>query len=106
MRGREPRGLLDRGHARARPTIGDVRGERTVKQDRIQLHNRNLAAQRLLRCFSDVLAVDEDPPTGNIVERLHQLDEGFAGAVPTKPRRSPERMSTDRPLYSGARWPP
>src|ERR1700730_16468083 len=56
-------------------------GERTVKQDRILLHNRNLAAQRVLRRFRDILAVDQDSPTGNIVEPLHTLDEGgLAGA--------------------------
>jgi hypothetical protein len=76
MRVGKPRGLLDRSHARARPAVGYVLGERAVKQDRLLMHDRNSAAQRLLRLFCDILTVDQDPPTGNIVEPLHQLDEG------------------------------
>lgn len=43
--------------------------------------DRDLAAQRLLRGERDVLPVDQHAATGDVVEPLHQLDEGgLAGA--------------------------
>ncbi len=81
MRIGKTRGLLDRRHAGARPAIGDVLGQRAVKQDRILLHDGDLAAQRMLRRISNILTVDQDSPAGDIVKPLHQLDEGgLAGA--------------------------
>ena len=65
--------LLHRG---ARTGIGDVLGERAVEQDRLLLHDRDLAAQRGLRDMGDVLTVDQDPALVHVVEPLDQLDEG------------------------------
>ena len=77
----KPRRLFDRLHSSARPAIGDVLRERAVKQDRLLLHDRDLAAQRLLRRQRDVLPVDQDAAARHVVEPLHQLDEsGLAGA--------------------------
>ena len=45
----KPRRLFDRRHAGTGPAVGDVFGQRTVKQDRILLNDRDLAAQRMLR---------------------------------------------------------
>src|SRR6267142_2711675 len=81
MRVGKTRGLLDRRHAGARPAVGDVLGQRAVKQDRILLHDRDLAAQRMLRRLSDILTVDQDSSAADVVKPLHQLDEGgLAGA--------------------------
>ena len=80
MRVGQPRRLLDRRHAGAGPGIGDVLGERAVKQDRVLLHDGDLAAQRLLRGVPDVLAVDQDPSAGDVVQPLHQFyKRGLAG---------------------------
>src|SRR6185437_7215341 len=77
----EPRRLLDRRHAGAGPAIGDVLGQRAVKQDRLLLHDRDLTAQRLLRRLRDILTVDQDSSATDVVEPLYQLDEGgLAGA--------------------------
>ncbi len=81
MRIGEPRRLLDRRQAGARPAIGDVLGQRPVKQDRILLHDGDLAAQRMLRRLRDILTVDQDASAADVVQPLHQLDErGLAGA--------------------------
>src|SRR3954454_1740825 len=68
--------LLDGSHAGARPAIGDVLGQRPVKQDRVLLHNGDLAAQGLLGHPGDILAVNQDAAARNIIEPLHQLGEG------------------------------
>src|SRR5439155_13024995 len=50
-------------------------------KDRVLLPDRDLAAQRVLRRLRDVLTVDHDLSTTDVVEPLHQLDEGgLAGA--------------------------
>src|SRR5258708_7178221 len=82
MRVGKPCRLFDRRHGGAGPAIGDVLRQRTVKQDRLLLHDGDLAAQRLLRRPRDILAVDQDPPPGDVVKPLHPFYEcGLAGSA-------------------------
>ncbi len=77
----QTRSLLNRSHAGSGPAIGDILGQRAVKQDRLLLHNGDLAAQRVLRGLGDILTVDQDAPAADVVKPLHQLDKGgLAGA--------------------------
>ncbi|MNS07818.1 hypothetical protein D3C72_392690 [compost metagenome] len=81
MRAGQPRRLLDLGLRRAGAGIGDVLGQRAVKQHRVLLHDCDLAAQRRLLHLGDVLPVDGDAAVVHVVQALDQLDErGLARA--------------------------
>jgi hypothetical protein len=55
-----------------------------MEQNRVLLHDRDLAAQRLLRRLRNILAVDQDAPARDVVDPLYQLDERrLAGAGAT-----------------------
>ena len=58
----QTRRVLDLRLRRAGATVGDVLGERAMKQDWLLLHDRDPAAQRLLRRVPHVLSVDQHPP--------------------------------------------
>src|SRR4030095_4675892 len=75
-RAAEPCRRLDLGRRGARPAIGDVVGQRAMEQQRLLLHDRHLPSQALLADASDILPVDRDATAIEVVQPLHQLDEG------------------------------
>ena len=76
MRVGKPRRPLDRRCTGIRPAIGDVLRKRAVKQDRLLLHDGDLAAQRLLRHVGNVLTIDQDSrPPETSYSRCSELDE-------------------------------
>ena len=82
MRIGQPRGLLDRRHAGARPAIGDVLGQRAMKQDRILLHDSYLAAQRMLRRLRDVgMHINNLQRAVNDMEELVAIHDEAIGIV-------------------------
>src|SRR5579883_2599372 len=73
---REPGCPLDLRLRRIGPAIGDVFGERAMEQERLLLDDRHLLPKALLRDTGDVLAIDGDVTGLDIVQPLHELDEG------------------------------
>ena len=71
-----PRRLLDLGPRCPGPRIGNVVRQRAVEQDRLLLHDGDLAAQRRLPELGNVLAIDGHRPAVDVIEPLDELDEG------------------------------
>ncbi len=67
--------MLDLCLCRAGASIGDVFGQRAVKQDWFLLHDSNLRSERSLCDFGNVLSINLDGAATHIVETLDELDE-------------------------------
>src|SRR5215470_11395809 len=60
--------FLDFGIARIPAPVADVVADRVVKQDRVLRHHANRGAQGGLGNLADILVVNQDATTGNIIK--------------------------------------
>src|SRR5882672_3951982 len=93
----QPRRRFDLHRRGVGPPISDVLGQRAVEEQRFLLHDRHLPAQALLRDVGDILPVDRDAAAIEVVQPLHELDEGrLARARPSDKADALARRDADR----------
>ena len=94
-----PLDVLGRGVG---PAEGDVVAHRACEQEPLLRHDPELAAERGLRHFAQIVAVDRDPPVARVVEACEQLgDRRLAGAgVSDKRDRRPSRDCEVEPVQN------
>ena len=78
---RQPRRLLHLGIGGVPAAVADVVADGVVEQHGVLRHHADRRAQRRLRDVADILAVDQDPAAGDVIEAEQQpRDRRFAGA--------------------------
>ena len=68
----EPRRLLDFCVARFPAAVADVVADRIIKQDCVLRHDPDCRSQRMLRDIANILTIDGNAPTAELVEAKQQ----------------------------------